>query len=105
MRSAPEARAAACGLLFVGVKEPFPGIDFYPNCFSKLDLIGAHIIPSFSNETSMHQLKDRHGLTVSLVLSLTVYVQFPLLALDFRHGIQNESSSQREGGNKHERHG
>ena len=36
MRSAPEARAAACGLLFVGVKEPFPGIDFYPNCFSKL---------------------------------------------------------------------
>lgn len=70
-----------------------------------IDLIGAHIIPSFSNETSMHQLKDRHGLTVSLVLSLTVYVQFPLLALDFRHGIQNESSSQREGGNKHERHG
>ena len=70
-----------------------------------IDLIGAQIIPSFSNETSMHQLKDRHGLTVSLVLSLTVYVQFPLLALDFRHGIQNESSSQREGGNKHERHG
>ena len=70
-----------------------------------IDLIGAHIIPSFSNKTSMHQLKGRHGLTVSLVLSLAVYVQFPLLALDFRHGIQNESSSQRKGGNKHERYG
>ena len=53
----------------------------------------------------MHQLKDRHGLIALLVLSLAVYVQFPLLALDFRHGVQNESSSQRKGGNKHERHG
>ncbi len=58
-----------------------------------------------SNETSMYQLKDRHGLIISLVLSLTVYAQLPLLALDFRHGIQNESSSQRKGGNKHERYG
>lgn len=40
-----------------------------------------------------------------LALSLAVYAQLPLLALDFRHGIQNESSSQRKGGNKHERHG
>ena len=39
------------------------------------------------------------------IVSLAVYVQFPLLALDFRHGVQNESSSQRKGGNKHERHG
>lgn len=29
MRSAPETRAAACSFLLVGVKEPFPGIDFY----------------------------------------------------------------------------
>lgn len=58
-----------------------------------------------SNETSMHQLKDRHGLIALLALSLAVYVQFPLFALDFRHGIQNESSSQRKGGNEHERHG
>lgn len=70
-----------------------------------IDLIGAHIIPSFTNETSMHQLKGRHGLIVSLVLSLAVYAQLPLFALDFCHGIQNESSSQREGSNKHERHG
>ena len=40
MRSAPEARAAACGFLLVGVKEPSPGIDFYPNCFSKLHTSG-----------------------------------------------------------------
>ena len=52
-----------------------------------------------------YQLKDRHGLIALLVLSLAVYVQFPLLALDFRHGVQNEFSSQRKGGNKHERHG
>lgn len=70
-----------------------------------IDLIGAHIIPSFTNETSMHQLKGRHGLIVSRVLSLAVYAQLPLFALDFCHGIQNESSSQREGSNKHERHG
>lgn len=56
-------------------------------------------------QTSMHQLKGRHGLIVSLVLSLAVYAQLPLFALDFCHGIQNESSSQREGSNKHERHG
>ena len=30
----------------------------------------------------MHQLKDRHGLIAVLVLSLTVYLQLPLLALD-----------------------
>lgn len=29
MRSAPEARAAARCFLFMGVKEPFQGIDFY----------------------------------------------------------------------------
>ena len=45
------------------------------------------VIPSFSNETSMHQLKDRHGLTVLLVLCLAVYAQLPLFALDFCHGI------------------
>ena len=101
---APEKRAASSLISFEMVRA-------YENMHTRLpvprdiDLIGAHIIPSFSNETSMHQLKGRHGLTVSLVLSLAVYVQFPLLALDFRHGIQNESSSQRKGGNKHERYG
>ena len=45
------------------------------------------VIPSFSNETCMHQLKDRRGQIALLVLSLAVYLQLPLLALDFRHGI------------------
>lgn len=43
-------------------------------------------LPIFSTSTS-HQLKGCHGLSVSLVLSLAVYAQLPLFALDFRHGI------------------
>lgn len=76
------------------------------SCLANLSNDEVFTPPEVANQMlDMHQLKDRHGLIVSLVLSLAVYAQLPLLALNFCHGIQNESSSQREGGNKHERHG